>query len=83
MSLFTPPSLPGLKGGRKEIRHSTSFADQVAFPGCSVCLLDLKNAVCELRCLSGCKVRLFRRRILGCKADEEFIFYVASFPNFT
>lgn len=34
MSLFTPPSLPGLKGGRKEIRHSTSFADRVAFPGC-------------------------------------------------
>lgn len=36
MSPFTPPPLLGLKGGRKDIRHSTLFVDQVAFPGCSV-----------------------------------------------
>lgn len=39
---FTPPSLPGLKGGRKETRHSTSFADRVSFPGCSVYLVGFK-----------------------------------------
>lgn len=39
---FSSSIIPGLKGGRKEIRPSTSFADQVAFPGCSVCLLDFK-----------------------------------------
>lgn len=50
--LVTPPSLPGLKGGRKkEISHSRLFADQVAFPGCSVCFLDFKS-LRELHCSS-------------------------------
>lgn len=51
MSLCAPPSLPGLKGGRKEIRHSSSFADQVAFPGCAVCLLCDADATCCCLCL--------------------------------
>lgn len=51
MSLFTPPSLPGLKGGRKEIRHSTSFADRVAFPGCWASLLDLNCCLWDAGCI--------------------------------
>ncbi len=34
--------ITGLKGGRKEIRRSTSFTDRVSFPGCADCLRDLK-----------------------------------------